>query len=97
LQKSKLLSFGKLNLYANICIDNKDNGIACITVVKFALDTAKEWQFKKNNLYLQLASSDQFGNHVIEIITWKWIIDLSPKKHIRIENIATFGEAVDMN
>lgn len=88
---------GKLTLSANTWTDNNGEGIAYITGVKSALDTAGEWHYENKKLYLQLSPSDRPVNHKIEIKTRKWVIDLSSKKHIRIKNIATFGGAIDMN
>lgn len=88
---------GKLTLTGNTWVDNKGDGIAYITGIKAALDTAGEWHYENGKLYIQLKAGDNPGLHKIEIKSRKWTIDMSSKRHIEIKDISTFGGGVNMN
>lgn len=90
-------SQGELSITANSWPENTGEGIGYITGTLAAMDTAGEWHYENSKLYLQLAPGDTPDNHVIELKTREWVIDLNGKKHITVRNIKTTGGAVNMN
>lgn len=88
---------GQLSISANTWAENTGEGIGYITGTMAALDTAGEWHYEDGKLYVQLAPGDEPANHLIEMKTRKWTLDLSGRASIVVRDISTFGGGVNMN
>ncbi len=88
---------GQLSIKNNTWAENTGEGIGYITGTMAALDTAGEWHYEDGKLYLQLAPGDEPKNHLIEMKTRRWALDLSGRASIVIKDVSTFGGGVNMN
>ncbi|MFP4681538.1 MAG: right-handed parallel beta-helix repeat-containing protein [Chitinispirillaceae bacterium] len=88
---------GLLSIKNNTWAENTGEGIGYITGTMAALDTAGEWHYENGKLYLQLEAGDEPGNHLIEMKTRGWAIDVSGKANVVLKDLATFGGGVNMN